>query len=295
MNEEEFWSIAKDLVDEDFLAQFGTSIPEAAEPLLQSGQSKHEIASKFSSQMRPIEVTQMEGGAGLDIRVDQAQIAQIIEEALGNLQVSGSNEDGTSDMPVGDVFEMPSSTHPTNAGTTDDGEKVRFQQEASRRAMANDEKQARIDNLREQLEGIKLTADQKRIVADIEANIMDHGPEFLDSVAAHFSNYSWDPGSSWDLVEADGTAKLIRKETRDEGPELSPKHAYQEGQRLMVHSTVMPEEVIVRVLKEDGQYQVQSELTGRIFVASENDLYDENQDSDLFDGEFPVNLGRLFS
>lgn len=155
----------------------------------------------------------------------------------------------------------------------------------------SEEKQRRLSILKEAVQGIKLTTDQKQLYSTIEDNIMLYRPEFLERIGQHFT-FSWDPGSSWEVVEADGKSKLKRKQVEsDYDSESFSKHKYKLGQCLQVDNGVVPEDVIVRECLINGGYKVQSEITGRTFSASEVDLIDENEGAGLFDGE--IDLGKL--
>lgn len=158
-----------------------------------------------------------------------------------------------------------------------------------------DEKSKRLAALRKNLEGLKLSEAQVDLVNEIEANIMDYRPDFLGKVG-EILKQPWDAGSSWEIVEANGKTKLVRRESQ-EAFSTPKKHAYREGQELRIWSSVMPDDVIVRECVGDSRYKVQSSLTGRVYYASENDLYSTASDGDdrLFDGGFPLDEGGLAS
>lgn len=157
------------------------------------------------------------------------------------------------------------------------------------------EKQKRIAKIREQVLGFQLTAAQKQVLADVETNVMDYSEEFIDTVGSHFK-HEFDPGSSWQLVEADGKSKLVRQELApDAGPDIQTKHAFQAGQKLRRHSDILPDEVIVRECVGEHQYKVQSEYTGTTYVVAESELYDPTKDDALFEGEGTIGIPELFT
>ncbi len=144
--------------------------------------------------------------------------------------------------------------------------------------MSNDEKRAM---LKEQTKGLKLCAAQRELLANIESQIGDLSEEFITSVGG-IMRQDWDPGSSWEVVEADGASRLVRKETKldDSAP---TKHAFRAGQTLRIDAGIVPEDVIVRECLGDSRYRVQSLLSNAMHTVDEADLYDPAGDA-MFDG-----------
>lgn len=142
--------------------------------------------------------------------------------------------------------------------------------------------------LRAQTDGLRLTAAQKAVVADIDERIAELSDEFITSVAG-IMKQDWDPGSSWEVVEAGGAAKLVRKETKlDEAPS---KHAFRMGQSLRIDAGIVPEDVVVRECVGERRYKVQSVLGGRVFDVDEADLYDPSVEASAFEGN--IDLGGI--
>lgn len=196
----------------------------------------------------------------------------------------GNSYEYTGD-PVIKVKTDPHRSDEDNAAVVDNQEAVRFQQEASV------EKENRLKVVRAQLEGLKLTAEQKKVAAHIEQNVMAYNNEFINTVGNLFK-HDWDLGPSWDLVEADGKCRLVKKDITalDHAPET--KHAWEPGSVLMRHSEIMPEEVVVRECLGENQYRVQSNLDGKIFVIAEDQLYNPSQENLAFD-EPVIGIGDL--
>ena len=104
-----------------------------------------------------------------------------------------------------------------------------------------------------------------------------------DSKVGNLFAHDWDLGPSWELVEADGKSRLVKKDITalDKAPES--KHTFKAGQTLMRHSDILPEEVVVRECLGDYQYKVQSNLDGKVLVLGEDQLYNPAQEEGLFD------------
>ena len=142
-------------------------------------------------------------------------------------------------------------------------------------------RQARIQKIREQVTGLSITAAQKDVVQEVIDNVMAYSDDFINSMG-HLMKHDWDPGSSWDMVEAeDGSAKLIRS---SDSPAPMPKtaHTYRIGQTLGIDTPIMPDRVTIRECVGEHEYKVQSEVTGRMFVAAETDLYNPGMEENLF-------------
>jgi hypothetical protein len=157
----------------------------------------------------------------------------------------------------------------------------------------DEERERRIALLREQITGLRLTAAKKTLIDEIEQNIMAYNEDFLKSVG-QIMKQEFDPGSSWELIEAeDGSSKLIRQEIAvDAGPEPVSKHAYAVGMPLCIWSSVLPEDVVIREQVGEHRYKVQSEISGRVFEVGEKDLYDPNMEDGLFEDN-PVGVAEV--
>lgn len=149
-------------------------------------------------------------------------------------------------------------------------------------------KKARLDA---QVKGLKLTASQHTLIANIEEQLANLSDTFIDSVGS-ILRQPWDPGSSWEMVEANGVSKLVRKETKLDDEDVQTKHAYRAGQTLVVDAGVVPDEVVVRELLGENRYRVQSNMTHKVFEVDETNLYDQSANDNMFDGPF-LNLGDV--
>lgn len=157
-----------------------------------------------------------------------------------------------------------------------------------------DEKQRKLALLRDKTADLKLTAAHRKLLASVEEQIAELSDEFIATVAGIIKQ-EWDPGSSWEVVEAGGVPKIVRRETAlpDDAP---TKHAFREGQTLRIDAGVVPDEVVVRECLGESRYKVQSLSSHGVFIVDEADLYDPNVEATVFDGgEIGVgDLANLF-
>lgn len=156
--------------------------------------------------------------------------------------------------------------------------------------MSSDEKKAL---LKKQIGGLRLCEAQRNLVADIESQIGELSEEFITSVGG-ILRQEWDPGSSWEVVEADGASKLVRKVTKldDDAP---TKHAFRGGQTLRIDSGVVPEDVVVCELLGDSRYKVRSLLSHAVFTVDQADVYDPAGSDPMFEGGLGIpDIANLF-
>lgn len=154
-------------------------------------------------------------------------------------------------------------------------------------------REERIAKMREQVLGMQLTASQREVLADIESRVLDFSEDFINSIG-QIMKQPWDPGSSWDVVEANGQVKLVRKETRLDDESAVSKHAYAPGKLLRIDSGVVPDDVIIRECVGDKSYKVQSVFNHRIYTVVESELFDPSSEEGVFaEGEYPIGIGQI--
>lgn len=147
--------------------------------------------------------------------------------------------------------------------------------------------------LAEQVKGLTLTAAQRILVADIESQIGDLSDEFITSVGG-IMKQDWDAGSSWEVVEADGTSKLVRKVTKLDD-DVPTKHAFRAGQTLRIDSGVVPDDIVVIERLGDSRYKVRSLLSHAVFNIDEADAYDPEGSDPMFEGGLGIpDIANLF-
>lgn len=318
-------------IDEAFHRHSGTDIYSHLEDFVLRGGKVDDEAFRIADLIRQIEfeVIKQQPDGGVTEVFDKNDIAYAIQEYCRGIYRQGENTNGQDYMSTDDVADAnPEATRVKPDVSVLDANRFQTEANMSKKvkvgcekcgeetggtklcldcspdgtlfkgkssAQLDAEKQARIDRVRAQVWGLNLTASQKKVLADIEDKIMDYSEDFLETVGSIMKR-PWDLGSAWEVAaNADGPTKIVRRESavdENAAPSIS-KHAYEPGQELRMCGGVVPEDVIVRECIGEDRYRVQSVMSGKVFPVSEADLYDPTGETDLFDGDYPMNAADI--